>query len=129
MIKELLYIFVKRHKPWVKIILLTELSLLHYSIKKHVFLWSKLRIGRFINDGLWPIRVKTNLFGGFHSWREYVSYPIIWNCEETKGYVFGVAFGCLIYCLPTGFTWIWILPTSSVFFLTKSVVGTLRHFI
>ena len=88
-----------------------------------------MRIGRCINNDLWPTRVKINLFGEFHSWREYVSYLIIWNCAENKGYIFGVDFVRLISCLTTGLTWIWILPPSSAFFLTKLVVGTLSHFI
>ena len=90
-----------------------------YLVSEHVYLWENVSIGIVINYDWWPIRVKSNLLLGLHSWREYVAYPILWNFVGDKGSVFVVAFGGLISCLPTGFTWPWILPPSSVFFSYK----------
>ena len=79
----------------------------------HVFIWSYVCIGRVINYYWWPIRLKSNVFWGFHSWREYVIYPILLSCAQNKGSIFGVAFGRLHSCLPTRIDWIWVIHTGS----------------
>ena len=89
----------------------------------------KMWVFRVINCYWWPIRVKSNLILGFQYWREYVAYPILLNCAENKGSIFGVAFGRLFSFLPNELTWVCILSTGYVIFLVKSVVGTLSHFI
>ena len=45
----------------------------------------------------------------FDHWKSYqlwmhVPYPILWNCAEKYGSIFGVAFGRIISCLPTRLT-------------------------
>ena len=45
------------------------------------------------------------MFLVFQYWREYIEYPILLNCAEYRGSVFVVAFGRIIYYLPTGFNW------------------------
>ena len=89
-----------------------------YIVSEHVFLWSHVSICKFINYDWWPIIVKSNLFLGFHSWREYVAYPILWKNSEKRVY-FGVASGRLLACLPTGLTWSWIIPPGSKFLSCK----------
>ena len=95
-----------------------------YIVSEHVLLWAYVSIGRVINYDWWHIRVKSNFFWGFHSWIEYMAYPILWKISEKRVY-FGVDFGRLIYYLISEITWICILPPGSAFCLDKSVVGTL----
>ena len=90
-----------------------------YLFNENLFLWENLCIGKVINYDCWPIKFKYNLYWGFHSWREYVIYPILLSCAQNKGSIFGVAFGGILYCLPTEITWIWILPPGSTFMSCK----------
>ena len=97
---------------------------LSYDEPRSVCQWKCLPLSicehfRVINYDLWNIRVKSNFFWGFHSWREYVAYPILWNCAWNKWSIFGVKFGRLLSCLPTGFFWIWILPPGCEYLSCK----------
>ena len=46
-----------------------------------------------------------------------MAYYILCNFAVDKGSVLGVAFGGLLYCLPTGFNLFWIIyPVSALMF-------------
>ena len=90
-----------------------------YLVIEHVFLWSYVSICGVLNYYWWPIIFKSNLLLGFHSWREYEAYPIILNCVQNKGSIFGVAFGRIISCFPTEITRIWIIPPGYEFLSRK----------
>ena len=88
-----------------------------YIVSENVFLWAYVWSFRVINYYYGPIIVKSNALWGLNSWGEYVAYPIFWNYTAEKRYVLSMAFGRLLYCLPTVFTWFWDLsPIYTLFF-------------
>ena len=90
-----------------------------YLLGECFFLWENLCIGRVINYHYRPVRAKSNFFWAFHSWSEWLAYPILWNCAEDKGYILGVSLGRPIYWLPNGFTLIYIILPGYGFFYWK----------
>ena len=107
---------------------------LHYKLWDICCQWTYIHLSKYVHWQSYPLWLFTHqsqiqFFWGFHSWIEYMAHPILWNFAEEKKSVFGVAFGGILFCIPTGFTWIWILPNGSEFFLAKLVVVTLSHLI
>ena len=90
-----------------------------YIVSELVLLWSYVFIFKVINYYCWPIRVKSNMFWGFHSLREYMAYLILLNCVLDKGSVLCVDFYRPLYYLPTGFMIFCIIPPASVLFSWK----------
>ena len=89
-----------------------------YLVSEYVFLWKNVRISRDINYYWWHIRVKS-IFLVIPLLKRLCGYPILLNCAEKKGSIFGVAFGGVLSCLLNELTWIWILPPGSAFFPWK----------
>ena len=96
-----------------------------YLVSEILFVWSNVCVDIVINYYCRPIRVESYLLWWFHCWREYVKYTIIWNWAEYKGSVFSVTFGRLLSYLPTGFTWIFILPPGYDFSFQSQLLAPL----
>ena len=64
----------------------------------------------------------------FHSWREYMAYPFLWNCAEKKGLFLVWPLGGLFIAFQLSLLEILLSLLVLYFCLEKSVVGTLIQF-
>ena len=55
------------------------------------------------------------------------AYPVLWNCADKKGSIFGVVFGGFLSCLPNESTWIWMVPPGSIFFFQIQLLALITN--